>query len=274
MREMPLPRSLGRAAFAVLLCTAVLVAGTPPARAQSFDHSAWSALLARHVDDEGRVAYRALAASDTTTLDAYLAALASADPAAWPRDEQLAFWLNAYNAVVFRAVLDGHSPESLFGRYRMFWRYERTVGGEDRTLDDIENRIVRPFGESRIHFALVCASASCPKLMRRAWEAATLDADLEAQARRFVTDPVRNHIVAGAPEIRLSAIFDWYEEDFGGSDAALRAYVARLVDAPLQSYLTQQKPDVDFLDYDWSLNAQPGQRPEEPRPLLGAAPPR
>src|SRR5690606_37812738 len=150
----------------------------PVRAAESFDHSAWSKLLERYVDDDGRVAYRDLAANDAATLDAYLAALASADPAGWPRDEQLAFWLNAYNAVIFRAVLDGESAESLYGRYGMFWRYTRVVAGKERTPDEIENRIVRPSGESRIHFALVCASSSCPKLMRRAWQAATLDADL------------------------------------------------------------------------------------------------
>lgn len=252
-----------RAALAALLFMTTLVTSALPAHAdQPFDHSAWSAILQRHVDDDGRVAYRDLATNDAAALDAYLAVLATADPASWPRDEQLAFWLNAYNAVIFRAVLDGHSAESLFGRYRMFWRYRRVVAGEERTPDDIENRIVRPMGESRIHFALVCASASCPKLMRRAWQAATLDADLDEQTRRFVNDPVRNRIVPTARGAELSAIFDWYDEDFGGSDDALRAYVARVADEPARSYLTEQRPELDFLDYDWTLNAQPGQRPE------------
>ena len=256
-------KEIHRAARAALLIGTLLVMSALPARAdERFDHSAWSAILQRYVDDDGRVAYRDLAANDAAALDAYLAALATADPASWPRDEQLAFWINAYNAVIFRAVLDGHSAESLFGRYRMFWRYRRVVAGAERTPDDIENRIVRPMGESRIHFALVCASASCPKLMRRAWQAATLDADLDAAARRFVNDPLRNRIVPGREDVELSAIFDWYDEDFGGSDDALRAYVARFADEPARLYLTQRRPEIDFLDYDWTMNAQPGQRPE------------
>ncbi len=257
---------MSRAAHAcvvALLAVAALAACALPARAaESFDHSAWSKLLERYVDDDGRVAYRDLAANDAATLDTYLAALASADPNGWPRDEQLVFWLNAYNAVIFRAVLDGESAESLLGRYRMFWRYSRTVAGKERTPDEIENRIIRPSGESRIHFALVCASSSCPKLMRRAWQAATLDQDLDAAARRFVNDPVRNRIVPGREDVELSAIFDWYDDDFGGSDAALRAYVARFADEPARTYLTGQSPDVEFLDYDWTMNAQPGQKPE------------
>ncbi|MBM4246761.1 MAG: DUF547 domain-containing protein [Deltaproteobacteria bacterium] len=252
-----------RACIVLLLVATALAATALHARCgDGVDHAAWSGLLERYVDDDGRVAYRDLAANDAATLDAYLATLAAADPTGWPRDEQLAFWLNAYNAVIFRAVLDGHSAESLLDRYQMFWRYSRTIAGKERTPDDIENRIIRPSGESRIHFALVCASSSCPKLMRRAWTASTLDADLDAQARSFVNDPTRNRIVPGAEDVELSAIFDWYEEDFGGSDEALRAYVARFADDSRRTFLVEQKPDVEFLDYDWSMNAQAGQKPQ------------
>lgn len=250
---------------AILLLVLVAVLGAPVltrAADTPFDHSAWTRLLERYVDDQGRVAYRDLAANDAAALDAYLAALASAQPAGWSRDEQLAFWINAYNAVIVKAVLDGHSAESLLGRYRMFFRYARVVAGESRTPDVIENRIIRPSGEIRIHFALVCASTSCPKLMRRAWTAATLDQDLDAEARRFVRDPARNEIRVGAAEVRLSEIFDWYEDDFGGSDDAVRAFVARFSDEAQSAYLTEREPEVGHLDYDWTMNAQPGQRPE------------
>lgn len=247
----------------VVLGVALVLASTVSAHATiGFDHEPWTTLLQHHVDDDGRVAYRDLAAQDATALDAYLAAVAAADPAAWPRDEQLAFWLNAYNACVFRAVLDGRNAESLAARFRMFMLHECAVAGRELTLYALENDVVRPMGESRIHFALVCASASCPKLMRRAWQAATLDADLDAAARRFVADPVRNVIRDGAPAVHVSAIFDWYDEDFGGSMEAIRSYVARFAPATLASFLERDQPEVRFLDYDWTLNAQPGQRPD------------
>lgn len=254
-------RARARAVFGVALLLLALLLATP-ARAASFDHSPWTRLLERYVDDDGKVAYRDLAANDAATLDAYLTSLAAADPTSWPREEQLAFWLNAYNALIVKAVLDGHTAESRLGRYRMFYRYARVVGGKERTPDEIENRIIRPSGESRIHFALVCASTSCPKLMRRAWRAETLDQDLDAAARRFVQDPTRNEIQPGAPAIRISAIFDWYENDFGGSDAAVRAYLARYADDAQRTYLTEQSPQVEHLAYDWTLNAQTGQRPK------------
>lgn len=246
----------------VLLVAFFLTSVLPARAANGFDHTPWTTLLQRHVDDDGRVAYRDLAAKDAATLDAYLAAIGAADPSPWPRDEQLAFWLNAYNACVFRAVLAGRTAESLPARFRMFMLDECAVAGRELTLYALENDVVRPMGESRIHFALVCASASCPKLMRRAWEADTLDADLDAAARGFVADPVRNVIREGARAVHLSAIFDWYEDDFGGSRDAIRSYVARFAPEAAAMFLERDKPEVRFLDYDWTLNAQPGQRPE------------
>lgn len=230
--------------------------------AETFDHSAWTRLLERYVDGDGRVAYRDLAANDSAALDRYLAALAAARPAELSRAEKIAFWLNAYNAVVVKAVLDGRSAESVFGRYRMFYGYERTVAGEPRTPDEIENEIIRPSGEKRIHFALVCASSSCPRLRRQAWVGETLDRDLDEEARRFLGDPVRNRIRVGAPEIGLSKIFEWYRSDFGGSDDSVREFVTRYVGEAERADLEQRRPPIEFLEYDWSMNVQPGQRPD------------
>ena len=243
---------------AVLLAL-VLVAF--PLGAAAFDHGVWDGILARRVDADGHVAYRDLAAHDLAALDAYLAALAAADPAGWPRAEQFAFWVNAYNALIVRAVLDGHSAESLFARLRLFSHYRRPVAGKPRTPDEIEKEILHAFGDPRIHVALICASSSCPKLRRRAWVAATLDADLDAEVRRFLADPTRNDVGVGAPVVRLSMIFQWYRGDFGGSDDAVRAWVARHVDDAARRHLLEERPALAYLPYDWTLNAQPGQRP-------------
>ena len=244
-----------------MLATAVFVlAATRPAPA--FDHGVWDTLLHRYVDDAGRVAYRDLAARDGTTLDGYLGALAEAHPEGWTRDEQVAFWVNAYNAVIVRAVLDGHTAEGFFARRRLFTGYSRPVAGKPRTPDDIEKNVLHGFGEARLHFALVCASTSCPRLRRRAWVAERLDADLEEAARQFLADRAKNQIDVGAPAVHLSMIFDWYEDDFDGSAEAVRAFVARYVDPARRRYLEDAHPDVEYLSYDWTLNAQPGQRPE------------
>ena len=250
------------ALFGIALILGVADPDVTARAAGTFDHSAWTRLLERYVDVDGRVAYRDLAANDSATLDGYLAALAAARPAELSRTEKIAFWLNAYNAVVVKAVLDGRSAETVFGRYRMFFGYERTIAGEPRTPDEIENEIIRPSGEKRIHFALVCASSSCPKLRRRAWVGETLDRDLDEETRRFLADPTRNRIGIGAPEIGLSKIFEWYRADFGGSDDAVREFVAKNVGDAERADLEQRRPPIEFLDYDWSMNAQPGQRPD------------
>lgn len=260
--------ALAAAAFA--LRAAAAPAGDRPAPAASepaaasgiMDHAAFSALLERYVDTEGRVAYRDLAADGRPALERYLAELATAAPDGWPRADRIAFWINAYNAAILRAVLDGYSAERVWSRYALFYRFTQPIAGEPRTPDRIENRILRPAGEHRIHFALVCASTSCPTLRRHAWTGAGLDGDLEAAAVRFVRDPARNHIRTGEPTIRISPIFQWYRDDFGGSDDTVRAVLARYADEPERRYLLEQQPAVAYLDYDWTLNAQPGQRPD------------
>jgi hypothetical protein len=250
------PRFVSAIALLAVVCGASAArAAAPP------DHAGWTQLLQRYVDDQGRVAYRDLAARDRPALNAYLATLAAAQPNDWSRDAQLAFWLNAYNAAIVNAVLDGRSAESLLSRYGLFYRYAIDLAGTARTPDAIENAIVRPAGEPRIHFALVCASTSCPMLRRQAWTADSLDADLDAAARAFVRDPARNHIRAGAPRIELSSIFKWFRDDFGGSDDAVRAFLARYLDEPERAYVLEQKPPIEYLDYDWTMNAQAGQRP-------------
>jgi hypothetical protein len=224
--------------------------------------AATSARAAQYVDDAGRVAYRSLAGRDRARLDGYLRALALERPGTWPRNEQIAFWLNAYNAAIVKGVLDGNTAEGLLARYRFFSRFTLPVGAEMMTPDRLERR-ARSFGEPRVHFALVCASSSCPRLRRRAWRGETLEPDLDEEAARFVRDPLRNELLVGAPEIRLSMIFDWYRDDFGRTDDAVRAWVARYVDEPERRWLERDRPPVGHLEYDWTLNAQDGQRPQK-----------
>lgn len=235
-----------------ILLLPLLVAGA--ARGEEL-HAPFTALLQKYVDGDGRVAYRDLAANDAAALDAYLQTLATADPATLPPAGQIAFWINAYNARVLRGVLDGYSAEGLFGRKRFFSFYSFPLAGQTRTLEDIEHEILRKqFAEPRIHFALVCASTSCPVLRREAYDGARLDAQLDEQTRAFLADPRRNRISAANP-VGLSQIFKWFAEDFDKAAGSVAAYVGRWMPLPAE-------PRVEYLDYDWTLNAQPGQRPE------------
>lgn len=217
-------------------------------------HEPWNELLARHVDEAGRVAYRRLAERDAAALDRYLDTLAQADPEALPRPQQIAFWLNAYNANVVKGVLSGHDAEGFLARKRFFDWFSFPLAGRKRTLAEIEHGILRRrYDEPRIHFALVCASTSCPKLRREAYSGERLDEQLDDQARRFLGDPRRNRIGAGG-EIRISRIFEWFAGDFVKAAGSVPAFIGRYVSVP-------ENPRIEYMDYDWTMNAQEGQRP-------------
>lgn len=227
-----------------------------PRPLSAIDDSGLDALLRAHVRGGG-VDYSGFCGSPE--LRAFLLDVANADPTrATSRAERLAFLINAYNALAIAGILDGSSPETLWGRHRFFQRARHPVAGERITLWDLEHARIRPLGEPRIHFALVCASASCPRLASRAWRPATLEAELEAATRAFVNDPTRNRFDAGARTAHLSRIFDWYTEDFVRDGESVATYVARYVaDPELARDLLAGDWRVEFLPYDWSLNGTP-----------------
>lgn len=245
---------------------AITAAVTPAAgvQAPAFDHGIWDRLLTDYVDGEGRVSYARLQEDDEAALGAYLDALASADPHVWPKAEQLAFWINAYNAGTVAAVLQGESAESLLGRGKLFrlWKFE--VAGKRRTLDEIEHKILRKeFVEPRLHFAIVCASTSCPRLRAEAYEASRLDAQLDEQAHAFVNDPARNRFESTASRVQLSKIFDWFEDDFTRNGPLLHFVARHVEDDATRAWLRSARDiEVRHLDYDWTLNAADGERPQ------------
>ena len=248
----------------VLICLAMSI-GSTATRAEdgAFDHAAWTKLLAAHVDEAGRVAYRNLEQQDRAAFDAYLAQLAAARPDAWSRAEQIAFWINAYNAGMVSAVLQGRTPEPPISRVKLFKFWKFAVAGRERTLDEVEHEILRQkFAEPRIHFALVCAATSCPPLRREAYRGANLEAQLDDQARRFVGDARRNRLDHAAKVLRISKIFDWFRDDFAKPAGSVQRFLSRYVpDEATRAWLVTDPP-VTFHDYDWTLNAQPGQRPQ------------
>ena len=208
------------------------------------DHAPFDALLGRYVDDRGRVDYRGLA-RDEAKLDAYLATLAAETPGQdWPRNEALAYWINAYNAYTLKLVLDNYPLESIRDLDKPWDRKWIKLGGKTYGLNQIEHEIIRPrFNEPRIHFALVCAAVSCPPLADEAFTAANLNQLLDRRTRRFLRNERFN--VTQEEVVRLSPLFDWYGEDFGD----VREYVNRYLERPIPA-----GAPINFLDYDWSLN--------------------
>jgi len=223
------------------------------------DHASWDVLLKRYVDDDGRVAYRDLQAQDQMALARYLGTLAEVRIAGMTENEEKAFWINAYNAVIVHGVLRGLSAEGVLARQRFFRWYRVRIAGQDRSPDEIEHQILRKkFHDPRIHFALVCASTSCPKLRREAYVPERLDRQLDDATREFINDPTRNRI--DMQQVALSKIFEWFAADFVSDAGSVSNFVARFVDADKQAILQAKKEDFTYLEYDWTLNAQNGQR--------------
>lgn len=190
----------------------------------------------------------------------YLGQLDRVDPDSLSTErEQLAFWLNAYNAFAIQGILDGYSPRPYVGWYRYFKVRTYAVGGRKYTLSDIEHEILRMrFHEPRIHFAIVCASASCPSLSSGVFRADQLDYQLEQAARAFINDPSRNRFDRERKIASLSMIFKWFTEDFEAQAGSLQKYLGRYVaDQDLARDLETTPYRIEFLDYDWSLNGIP-----------------
>jgi hypothetical protein len=259
-----------RAALPIVLAMSVLLSPLAARAALDRAHTAWSALLARHVklaDPAGhasRVDYADFA-RDREALRAYLRSLAQVTPgelAALPRADQMAFWINAYNAATIELVLGEYPQHASIRDYGSLFRsaWQRrfvSLLGETLTLDEIEHerlRGARGFGEPRVHFALNCASLGCPMLREEAYTGARLEAQLEAQALRFLSDASRNRYDPSTHTLALSQIFRWYAQDFANGDVQrFLARYATALGAP-RAELEVGRCRVVFLEYDWRLN--------------------
>ncbi|MCB0639386.1 MAG: DUF547 domain-containing protein, partial [Lewinella sp.] len=211
-----------------------------------------------YVDDEGLVDYRGWL-SDTARLEDYLDLLRHnpPNPKTWTEAERMAYWINAYNAFTVELILDHYPVESIkdikngIPFVNTVWDIKFIeIGGETLDLNNIEHGILRKeFDDPRMHFALVCASMSCPKLQNHAYTADRLDEQLDEAAREFLREPFRNE-VDGHP-IRLSKILDWYWMDFKDTYATRYDLLDQYLPQPVD-----RSREIEFLDYDWSLNEQ------------------
>ena len=261
------------------IATVALAAVVPRALAEPFDHrhAAWSALLARHVlpqrGGQASTLRYAGQAAERASLKGVLDALSAVDDAsfrAFTRSQQMAFLVNAYNAFTVELILTRYPKlESIKDLGTLFsspWKpkWIPLLGGRV-SLDDIEHGMLRQRGrydDPRVHFAVNCASIGCPPLREEAFVADRLDAQLDEQAQRFMSDRTRNRFDAERGRLEVSKIFDWYGEDFrlGHRDIrSLPGFMARyaqvLADAPAErERIRAERAEIDFLAYDWKLN--------------------
>lgn len=210
----------------------------------SVDHSAFESLLQKYVSADGRVDYQGFS-KDKAALQAYLDDLSANVPAkSLPRNERLAYWINAYNAYTIKLIVDNLPLESIRDLGKPWDNKWIELGGKTYSLNNIEHDLIRPeFNEPRIHFALVCAAKSCPPLANRAFTPENVNSLLESRTRKFIRDDKFN--VTHEETVRVSPLFDWYASDFGDVRAYLNKYLQRSIPEGIP---------INFMEYDWSLN--------------------
>ncbi len=234
---------------------------------QVVDHSKWQQVLDEYLEegDDGvnRFAYMRAAEERSGLLNAYLAEMSEIDPRALSMSEQMAYWINLYNALTVQVVLGYPDKKTILRmRKRLLsigpWDDELiTIAGEAVTLNDIEHRILRPIWQDhRVHFAVNCASIGCPNLNQDAYTSENIER-LLAESERGYLNHDRGAFVRPDGSVRLSSIFKWYREDFAESETELLEYIAS-INPSLRTSIENRKTKIRY-DYDWSLNSAPNQ---------------
>lgn len=233
-----------------------------PEDVRKIDHSAWQKFLDSHLVSQGEpaqtfVAYQRIGPADLTALKDYLIDLQGLAIRAYNRSEQIAYWINLYNAKTIELILTHYPVDSIrditFSIFSIGPWGEKLLRVEDRmlSLNDIEHGILRPlWRDNRIHYAVNCASFGCPNLATQAYTAANTESLLNAGAVAYINHP--RGVTINGTDARLSSIYKWYAADFGEDFTALKQHLSHYAKPSLALQL-ESVDDVSF-DYDWNLN--------------------
>lgn len=213
------------------------------------EYTEWNSLLKKYVSASGKVNYAGFK-SDKAKLNAVCEDLKKNAPASdWTKNQKLAYWINVYNAFTIKLVVDNYPTSSITKIMAKPWDKKFiSIGGVNYSLNDVENNIIRKrFNEPRIHFALNCASESCPILLNVAYTASNLNYRLTAQTKKFFQDAQKNNF-SDPKAITISKIFDWYKVDFNKNGKTVVDFI--------NQYRTEQlsNPSISYMEYSWDLN--------------------
>lgn len=212
----------------------------------SLNHSNWNTLLQKNVSKSGTVNYKGFL-KDSKALSAYLNELSANVPTkAWSKNATLAYWINAYNAYTVKLIIDNYPTKSIKDINDPWGKKFISLAGKKYSLEGIENEILRKMDEPRIHFAINCASVSCPNLLNEGYTEAKLEQQLKAVSKSFINDKTKNTITAN--KVEVSKIFDWFGGDFktkGSVIDFLNQYSSTKISSNAQ---------VNFKEYNWNLN--------------------
>jgi hypothetical protein len=208
-------------------------------------HHRWDGMLKKFVSPSGQVNYKEWV-KEQENIENYLFTLAQFPPTErTSAAAQLAYWINAYNALTVQLILKHYPVKSIKDIDNPWDTACFTVKGKEYTLGAIEHELLRKMGEPRIHFAINCASVSCPKLLNEAYLEKKMELQLTEATRSFLKDTSKNVITQ--KQLKLSRIFLWFGKDFGSKSERLD-FIAKAVGLPLES------PKIEYLPYDWNLN--------------------
>ncbi len=229
-----------------LVLVAILVLFCPQINAQnSLDHSVWDQILILNVSEDGKVNYEGVI-KDSPLFYKYFRSLSENPPTEnWSREEKLAYWINAYNSIAVKMIIDNYPVKDINELHDPWNQKFFRIKDKRYSLDDIEHKILRKFNEPRVHFLINCASFSSPKLMNRAYTAQNIEEAMEKCTRDFINDPMRNIITD--QKINISQIFEWYKDDFNNGDVA--AFINQYSDVKINKI-----PKDGYMTYNWSLN--------------------
>ena len=213
---------------------------------QDLDHKLWSELLSKHVSKSGEVNYKSFK-KDSVKLRDYISYLSKNIPSdSATKNEKLAYWINLYNALTVDLIVR-HYPINSIKDIKNPWKQRLwKTANISYNLDEIEHDILRKMNEPRIHFAIVCASISCPKLQNKAFKANTLDTQLTKATKTFLADNTKNEITKN--QLKLSKIFKWFSKDFETNGTVID--FINLYTSPTIS----KDAKINYKDYNWNLN--------------------
>lgn len=214
--------------------------------AQNFDNSIWYETLVSYVNENGNVNYKVLKENDAD-LNTYLRQFEKTNPTEqWTKAEKLAYWINAYNAFTVKLIIDNYPVKSIKDIEKPWDKEFISIGGKLLSLNHIEHEILRKMDEPRIHFAIVCASVSCPKLQNIAFESSTIEAQLANATKEFLADSTRNNLSQN--KIKISKLFKWFSSDFK-QEGSLIDFLNKYSEITIS-----KKASKSYKDYDWNLN--------------------
>ncbi len=231
----------------------------------SIDHSSFDTLLQKYVDEDGMVNYKDWGASsaDRESLLTYINSLSAANPnTRSSKESALAFWINSYNAVTIEGILQVYPTTSIRNHtakvagYNIWHHLKLNVAGSEYSLNDIEHNVLRKMDEPRIHFAIVCASIGCPRLLNQAYVAENLEEQLQVNTRDFFSRSQNLQYDSASSTLQLSSLINWFADDFGKDSNGQVTYLAPYFPKQVQTAISTRGFNISYLDYDWNINEQ------------------